>query len=620
MDSNKRQGARPRAHKILVRISSAEKLRAHYLRDLSEGALFIRAEKTLPLDSDVEIELYPPGWEQPLVLRGRVVRVATDEAARKANQAGMAIHFQDVPDDTTERLNGLIREYGEAAAPAAAAPEESELEHLKAQVQGLTLELGAAKEALQSHEREQQSLRQKLQSSQANLAEALRDRDLLAEKHQSLEGEVDKLRQQASGPSAADEERLSAARTEVADLRTRLAEAEGKIEAYEHEIKTLEEDDAATRSLAEVLAREKAQLEKARKQEQEKLSSQVDQARREAEQARLALMQELEFARRRADEAERTLELERGARGELENALLLEKKQRLSAESKVEAAQRAADEANAQLMVLRNREQDSRKGREELEAERTRSAGLERQLQDARTQLDRARARERDLRRLMNLISSKQSDEVVLVEETTEDDDSVTVEEPEPGADEPLTGSTADEPEPSAQEAAPEPPLAPPPVAPLLPPEPAKPADDVDVPLDLDFMTFDEPLGPEKTPARVSSPPAGASRFEDSDLPSVRSPTDDNLPSPAGTGNSGGPSIGDVDEFQRQLRRGSRLLRTDRFHRHTPTDRAEILVSSWLENVDSWQVLSTLAMGRMSEESLARTLFQFYRQGLVDVR
>ncbi len=91
-----------------MRITSEETFAEHYVHDLSRGGLFILSDELLSIGSDVEIDLYPPGWSEPLALAGKVVRLADDETARSLGRVGMGIKLEGVPEWTRSRLEALI--------------------------------------------------------------------------------------------------------------------------------------------------------------------------------------------------------------------------------------------------------------------------------------------------------------------------------------------------------------------------------------------------------------------------------------------------------------------------------------------------------------------------------
>jgi Tfp pilus assembly protein PilZ len=112
MAHNRRADPRIRAGKIVVRVSNDEELQDRYLRDLSRGGLFVVTDNLAPVGSSVEVELFPTGWKEPLVLRGQVVRVADDEIARSLNSVGVGIRLDDLPEYARARLDALIAQVG----------------------------------------------------------------------------------------------------------------------------------------------------------------------------------------------------------------------------------------------------------------------------------------------------------------------------------------------------------------------------------------------------------------------------------------------------------------------------------------------------------------------------
>ncbi|HZH02437.1 MAG TPA: hypothetical protein VEY30_01555, partial [Myxococcaceae bacterium] len=79
------------------------------------------------------------------------------------------------------------------------------------------------------------------------------------------------------------------------------------------------------------------------------------------------------------------------------------------------------------------------------------------------------------------------------------------------------------------------------------------------------------------------------------------------------------PAPVEFPEFDRRLRAGTPLLRTQRFNMHTPTEPAEILVSAWLESADTLEGLQRLARGQLSEDRISKVVFQFYSRRLIDL-
>ena len=234
-----RKNPRSATPNILVRISTRERFRHSYLKDLSEGGLFVKTDKPLPPGRTVTVDLLPPGWTDPLRLTGTVVRNGGE------GTAGMGIKFEGVDDHSLEALSKLLSEYTEAVdeghEPMPPPPEGA----LRAsggdpgQEQVLALQ-----ERLAQRESELEVERGKFAQAQRQLSQ------LLAEA------------QMASSPSSTGEtaQALHERTGELAEARARLAEVEGELAAFKEELAVLESDDASSRKLAATLAKDKTTL------------------------------------------------------------------------------------------------------------------------------------------------------------------------------------------------------------------------------------------------------------------------------------------------------------------------------------------------------------------------
>src|SRR5688572_17332259 len=89
MAAEDRKLPRVGATHVLVRVSTRDRFRSSYLKDVSEGGIFVRTEKPLVVGAEVVVDLLPPGWASPLRLKGQVVRTQTDPGA-----AGMGVKFE----------------------------------------------------------------------------------------------------------------------------------------------------------------------------------------------------------------------------------------------------------------------------------------------------------------------------------------------------------------------------------------------------------------------------------------------------------------------------------------------------------------------------------------------
>jgi hypothetical protein len=122
--------------RVVLKISSAERLRTNYLQDLSEGGLFLKADRILPMGSELTVELWPPGWTEPLALDATVVRIVEPTPGFKGT-TGMGVSFHDVAPDAAERLRELIAEHGGPVEEPPAGSGDDPLEHVAALVHKL---------------------------------------------------------------------------------------------------------------------------------------------------------------------------------------------------------------------------------------------------------------------------------------------------------------------------------------------------------------------------------------------------------------------------------------------------------------------------------------------------
>jgi uncharacterized protein (TIGR02266 family) len=119
----------------VLKIQSAERLRANYLKDLSEGGLFLKADRLLPLGTELAIELWPPGWTESLALEAKVVRIV--EVGGAGAPAGMGVSFQNMTPETAVRLRELLTEHGSPVPDESVHAGDDPLEHVAALVQKL---------------------------------------------------------------------------------------------------------------------------------------------------------------------------------------------------------------------------------------------------------------------------------------------------------------------------------------------------------------------------------------------------------------------------------------------------------------------------------------------------
>jgi uncharacterized protein (TIGR02266 family) len=213
--AEKRRSPRVGVPRVVLKIQSAERLRANYLKDLSEGGLFLKADRLLPIDSDLTVELWPPGWTDPLALEAKVVRLVEPSAGGNS-VPGMGVSFQNVSLETEGRLRQLLAEHGTPLDDTTAGDDPLEhvaalvgrLEEERARVVELTTllidargENAAYQEQLQKVERQEGAQRELSEQANAEidgLRHRLEEEQEMTRRLQgrvtALEGELEELR------------------------------------------------------------------------------------------------------------------------------------------------------------------------------------------------------------------------------------------------------------------------------------------------------------------------------------------------------------------------------------------------------------------------------------------
>ncbi len=757
MEEPKRQTTRVKPSRVLVRIASAEAMRTHYLKDLSERGLFLKVDKPLPVGAEVVLELVPPGWDSSLPLAGRVVRVADDSAARAAGAAGMALRFDKLEPEIEKRLKALVDEY--ASPPAAAPGGQSEVERLKTQIQGLVFELGAAREA-------RQAIEAKLTADGKGLAEAQQKADNLARANLELLTRCESLKSElaakggaaASGQGAAG---LAEAHAQVASARVELAQAQGQLGAAKQSATAHEKEATDARAQVERLNTEKKQIEQRWLEEAERVAIELEKLRT----AQIEGARQLELLQVKARELTQSLTAERAARRAVEEAVAGDKRARAAAESKVETLQKQLTEAKAARADAGAADGKAKAAAQQLETERAHTAKLEARLAEATEQLERAKVKERDLRRLLSMVPAGGGGEaVVVIEDESEappPQEEATIEVADTGLDElvqveedaapaapesiqlqdmasldaepifdatanlePLVTDTITEetPVPAVEPAVielfsaddtptviPSPDLAaelfgaetespePAPAEPLATPQPvtespgegswSTPAPDVaasglggewgeavpppppsewgDVPgeeamfeaesgesssadgptaeiefsasgpteempdLDADAVEQDGEQPPSLASAPVRATTEDWAFLDLSEIPASMTPTLDGplpyevpeelTPRPAPAPTAPGTQPIELAEFEKRVRAGARLARTQRFYQQKPGDASEDMVNAWLAEADTLLALVRLAKGRLSADRITKVLHGHYSRGLLEL-
>jgi hypothetical protein len=81
----------------------------HRVTDLSEEGLWIQTDLLLEIGSQVTLTFYPPDWEDPLYVAGRVQRAELQPTPGDGNAVGMGVAFEALRRDERRRLTGSMR-------------------------------------------------------------------------------------------------------------------------------------------------------------------------------------------------------------------------------------------------------------------------------------------------------------------------------------------------------------------------------------------------------------------------------------------------------------------------------------------------------------------------------
>ena len=82
---------------------------SHRAIEVSENGLWIQTELLLEVGTEVTLTFYPPDWEEPLCVAGRVQRVELRSRPKDANAVGMGIGFEALRNDERRRLTRSMR-------------------------------------------------------------------------------------------------------------------------------------------------------------------------------------------------------------------------------------------------------------------------------------------------------------------------------------------------------------------------------------------------------------------------------------------------------------------------------------------------------------------------------
>lgn len=81
----------------------------HRATDVSEDGLWIHTELLLEAGTEVVLTFYPPDWDEPLCVAGRVERVELRSRPGQQNAIGMGVAFEALRADERRRLSRSIR-------------------------------------------------------------------------------------------------------------------------------------------------------------------------------------------------------------------------------------------------------------------------------------------------------------------------------------------------------------------------------------------------------------------------------------------------------------------------------------------------------------------------------
>ncbi|MBK7860692.1 MAG: PilZ domain-containing protein [Archangiaceae bacterium] len=600
-----------------MKISTPERMRVAYLKDLSEGGVFIRTDKPLQLERVVDVDLLAPGRVDPIRLRGRITRVQNDEASRLANLQGMGVKFIELTAQADAALKGLVQEYAQArpAVPVASQVPDSQTVALK--------------QALETSE----VLRTTLAQRESELQQEHDRRQELSVRVLALTQELEGVKTRGSDGQTialdALKVELTAARSELSELKERLKQAEASAEGYRQELAVLEEDDASTRRLAETLAQAKQKLEVELKRSRDELSQHVS-----------AIEAERSSGNARSAETTRLLETERGKRTELEGRLEELAAQNESLKTRILEMEPMLDQARQHVNGLSQ-------AVTEAGAARARIDTLEKALSEEKQRSARLQNRERELRQLVAAISAKGDDVVVM-----DDGLQQTVESSGPPVDDvppmPLPpipsqasaiqdaiGDVLGKPS-AAAEVFDEPsghtqimmrmpamPQSPAPLDPFM--DEHKPGQTLvmmTMPEDETSMAgleLDPPL-PSEAPAPAAAPePAAAVGAGSNDIDSLPVEVDSldvDMADWGGQAIAVGPAPGQ-QQFLERLRQNDKLVRRPTFFEYAAADKDEEQVIGSLMGGDRLEDLKVLSRGQCTPEQLESHLLKFHQLGLI---
>jgi uncharacterized protein (TIGR02266 family) len=94
--------------RVKIRFQAAEQFREAYIKDISQGGLFVRTTDLRPPGTPVEVVLLPPGVEEGFVLHGVVAHVVEPEADLR-QRPGIGVRFAEISPETRASIEAYLR-------------------------------------------------------------------------------------------------------------------------------------------------------------------------------------------------------------------------------------------------------------------------------------------------------------------------------------------------------------------------------------------------------------------------------------------------------------------------------------------------------------------------------
>jgi type IV pilus assembly protein PilZ len=93
---------------VVVRVAyrTVDQLFSEFARNINEGGLFVESETPHPPGTQIALQFQLPGSEDPIQVRGRIVRSSDGSTGEPA---GMGIEFDGLDDHHRQRINRLVR-------------------------------------------------------------------------------------------------------------------------------------------------------------------------------------------------------------------------------------------------------------------------------------------------------------------------------------------------------------------------------------------------------------------------------------------------------------------------------------------------------------------------------